>query len=82
MTTFTSSLPESLLKNLGKAAKELNVPKNKIIEKALNIYLEQLDKAMFKASYKKAKGDQDLLTIAEEGSAEYLSQLTDWDEAK
>jgi len=82
MTTFTSSLPESLLKNLGDAAKELNLPKNKIIEKALSVYLEQLDKALYKASYINAIGDEDLLSIAEEGAHEYLSQLNIWDESK
>ena len=38
--------------------------KIKIIEKALKVYLEQIDKAQFKASYKRAVGDKDLLSIA------------------
>jgi len=35
MTTFTSSLPDELLKRLNEKAEKLAVPKNKIIEKAL-----------------------------------------------
>ena len=35
MATFTSSLPEKLLNQLATTAKELRMPKNKIIEKAL-----------------------------------------------
>ena len=32
MTTFTSTLPDNLLQLLNKKAKELTIPKNKIIE--------------------------------------------------
>lgn len=42
MATFTSSLPDWLLKLLDEKSQEMSVPKNKIIEKALTIYLEQL----------------------------------------
>lgn len=80
MATFTSSLPDELLTTLAKTAKELRVPKNKIIEKALNLYLEQLDKAKFAKSFKRASTDQDLMLIAEEGMADYYTQLKDWDE--
>jgi len=45
MTTFTSTLPEHLFFLLSEKAKELNMPKNKLIEKALSIYLAQLNKA-------------------------------------
>ena len=41
MTTFTSSLPSDLLHNLAEMAKKHNIAKNKIIEKALTIYLDQ-----------------------------------------
>jgi predicted transcriptional regulator len=47
MATFTSSLPDDLLKQLADKAKELKLPKNKLIEKALSIYLEQLDRAAY-----------------------------------
>lgn len=75
MTTFTSTLPNSLLELLNKKAKELNMPKNKLIEKALEIYLMQLNKAEYIRSYKKMAVDADILQIAEEGMNDYLTQL-------
>ncbi|WKZ58991.1 MAG: ribbon-helix-helix domain-containing protein [Cyclobacteriaceae bacterium] len=75
MATFTSTLPESLLKQLSEKAKLLSVPKNKLIENALRLYLEHLEKAEYVKSYKRAATDQDILTIAEEGMEDYLRQL-------
>ena len=75
MATFTSSLPDHLLEQLSQAAKDLQLPKNKIIEKALEIYLEQLDRAAFLKSYKKMAKDPDMLAMAEEGMADYFKQL-------
>ena len=77
MATFTSSLPDDLLENLSKMANELKMPKNKIIEKALKIYLEQLDRAAYLKSYKRMANDPDMLLIAEGGMADYLKQLED-----
>jgi hypothetical protein len=75
MATFTSSLPDSLLSMLEKKAKELALPKNKLIERALSLYLDQLNKAAYLKSYKRMAQDADLLTIAEEGMSDYFSQL-------
>jgi hypothetical protein len=75
MTTFTSNLPEELLSKLGEKAKALSVPKNRLIEIALRLYLEHLEKAEYITSYKDAGQDADILAIAEEGMAEYLRQL-------
>ena len=77
MTTFTSSLPENLIQLLNQKAKELSIPKNKIIEKALSIYLDQLNKAEYIKSYKQMAKDEDVLLIAEEGMGEYLTQLNE-----
>jgi len=74
MTTFTSSLPDDLMDLLNLKAKELSIPKNKLIEKALRIYLDQLNKAAYVKSYKRLSEDADILNIAEEGMADYLSQ--------
>ncbi len=75
MTTFTSTLPDQLLARLNEAAKGLSIPKNKIIEKALNIYLDQLNRAEYVRSYRQANEDADILTMAEEGMEDYLKQL-------
>ena len=75
MTTFTSTLPEELLIKLNNASKRLSLPKNKIIEKALQIYLDQLNRAEYIQSYKQAALDTELMEMAEEGMEDYLKQL-------
>lgn len=77
MTTFTSTLPDDLLKELTNAANKLNLPKNKLIEKALRLYLEQINKAAYIKSYREMGEDADVLTMAEEGMATYAKQLAD-----
>jgi hypothetical protein len=79
MTTFTSSLPNWLLALLDEKSKELAIPKNKIIEKALSIYLEQLNRAAYIKSYKQMAEDTDTLQLAEEGMADYFKQINDTD---
>ena len=75
MATFTSSLPDSLLEKLSVLAKELKLPKNRLIENALELYLEQIEKASYIKSYKQAAKDQDILLVAEEGMQEYFTEL-------
>lgn len=77
MTTFTSTLPDDLLKELTNAANNLNLPKNKLIEKALRLYLEQINKAAYIKSYREMGEDADVLKMAEEGMATYAKQLAD-----
>ncbi|MCK5079118.1 MAG: ribbon-helix-helix protein, CopG family [Bacteroidales bacterium] len=76
MTTFTSSLPEDLLDKLDKIANKLSMPKNKLIERALRIYLDQLNRAEYVQSYKQAGADANILDMAEEGMEDYLKQLS------
>lgn len=75
MTTFTSSLPDHLMQQLSERAKSLSIPKNKIIERALALYLEHLEKADYIKSYQLASKDADILTLAEEGLEDYLKEL-------
>jgi predicted transcriptional regulator len=75
MTTFTSTLPDDLLSFLSETARLHSMPKNKIIERALRIYLDQLKRAEYVKSYKKAAKDEDVLAMAEEGMEDYLKQL-------
>ena len=77
MITFTSTLPDDLMKTLSDKAKLLKLPKNKLIEKALEIYLDQLNKAEYIKSYKNAVNDEDILMMAEEGMVEYFKQIKD-----
>jgi predicted transcriptional regulator len=80
MATFTSSLPDELLENLSKMAKELKMPKNKLIEKALKIYLLEIEKAQYAKSFRRASKDKDTMLIAEEGMADYFKMLQEYDE--
>lgn len=75
MATFTSSLPDNLLDKLSALAKELKLPKNRLIENALEIYLEQIEKASYIKSYQQAATDKDILLVAEEGMQDYFSTL-------
>lgn len=75
MATFTSTLPDDLLKLLSEKANKLAMPKNKLIENALRLYLEHLEKAEYIRSYKQAGADKDILNIAEEGMNDYFRQL-------
>jgi len=75
MATFTSTLPDDLLQLLTEKAKALSLPKNKLIENALKLYLDHLEKAEYIKSYKLASQDDDILAIAEEGMIDYLKQL-------
>ncbi|MBC8314692.1 MAG: ribbon-helix-helix protein, CopG family [Bacteroidetes bacterium] len=75
MTTFTSTLPEDVLAKLSEMAGRLAIPKNRIIERALRIYLDQLVRAEYTKSYKQAGDDDHILNMAEEGMADYLEQL-------
>ena len=80
MATFTSSLPDWLLNLLDEKSREMSIPKNKIIEKALSIYLDQLNRASYIKSYKQLGEDSDSLQIAEEGMAEYVRQIKESEE--
>jgi hypothetical protein len=73
---FTSSLPSETLDQLELYAKKLGVPKNRVIEKALHAYFERLKKAEYVHSFKKAAGDEEMLTMAEEGLEDYIIMLT------
>jgi metal-responsive CopG/Arc/MetJ family transcriptional regulator len=75
MSTFTSTLPDDLLKLLAEKAKKLSMPRNKLIENALRLYLEHLEKAEYVKSYKQAAADKNILALAEEGMGDYLRQF-------
>ena len=80
MATFTSSLPDDLLRQLSEYAERIGVAKNKIIEKALRVYLDQMNRAEYAQSYRQAGEDSDILLLAEEGVAEYFRQIDSEDE--
>ena len=75
MVTFTSTLPDDLSKELNERARLLSLPKNKLIENALRLYLKHLERAEYIKSYNQASDDTDILLMAEEGMDEYLRQI-------
>lgn len=77
MATFTSTLPDDLLQRLADYAKKLSLPKNKLMENALNLYLDHLKRAEYAKSYRQAAEDEDILLVAEEGMDTYLKQIED-----
>ena len=62
-------------KSFQKRLKILKVPKNKLIQKALEFYLEKLDKAAFLKSYKMTADDPELALLAEEDIEEWFRTL-------
>ncbi|CAN5556246.1 hypothetical protein BH11BAC1_BH11BAC1_17640 [soil metagenome] len=74
-TTYTSTLPKDLLIMLTRYSELFEIPKNRIIEKALHRYFDELKKAEYVKSFKKANADADMLTMAEEGLDDYLNVL-------
>lgn len=77
MAVFTSTLPDDLLKRLSENAKKLSVPKNKLLERALTAYLDQINKAEYAKSYKELGEDEDIMSVAEEGMSDYYKQIKD-----
>jgi predicted transcriptional regulator len=77
MATITTSLPDELVIRLAEYANTMGMPKNKLIEKALNLYLDHLKRAAYIKSYQTAADDEDILTLAEEGLQAYFKQLED-----
>ncbi len=75
MATLTSTLPDSLLQELTDKANALSLPKNKLIETALRLYLQHLNKMEYIESYQQASADKDILRMAEQGLEDYLRQL-------
>jgi predicted transcriptional regulator len=82
MATFTSSLPDDLLKKLDETSKDLNTPKNKIIEKALQSFLDEIQRAKYAESFRRASKDKDIMAIAEEGMADYHKIIQDLEKAE
>lgn len=72
---YTSSLPADLLEMLEQYAVKFKVPKNRIIEKSLKAYFENLKRAEYIRSFKVAAGDSEIIDMAEEGLDEYLKIL-------
>lgn len=76
-TTYTSTIPIELFKKLSEYADKFHIPKNKLIEKALKAYFDQIKKAEYIKSFKYASQDEDIRSMAEEGLEDYLRIIED-----
>ena len=74
-TTYTSSIKISLARKLSHYSHKLNVPKNKIIERALDKYFDELKRAEYIRSFKRASNDPDIIEMTEEGIDDYVEIL-------
>jgi len=73
--TFTSTLPEKVLKTLDRYSIIQKRKKNKIIEEALQKYFEENRRNEFIQSFRRANEDNEMLSMAEEGITDYLKLL-------
>ena len=53
-------------------AVRFKVPKNRIIENSLKAYFENLKRAEYIRSFRKAAGDSEIIDMAEDGLEDYL----------
>jgi len=79
MSNLTNHLPNDLLDRLETKSKEIQIPVQKIVENAINIYIEQLERIEYMQSYQLASQDQNTIEIAEEGMRDYMNQIAESD---
>jgi predicted transcriptional regulator len=72
---YTSTLSPELMNLLDRYAGKFKVPKNRIIEDALQAYFENLKKAEYTLSFRKAAKEEEISLLAEEGLEDYLKIL-------
>lgn len=75
LVTYTSTLPENLMKWVNIIAKKHKTTKKRIIIEALLNYRQQISKAELAETFCKAAQDREIVAMAEEGLEDYLSQL-------
>ena len=73
--TYTSTLPKDLFDLLNEFSEKLLMPKNKLIERSLRLYLEKLKQLEYIKSFQRASQDETLLELAEAGLKDYLDSL-------
>ena len=74
---FTSSINDSLMRKLKEYSEKYKMPKNKIIENALNNYFDAIKKAEYEKSFRKEKDIPENLEIAEAGLDDFLKMIAE-----
>ncbi len=78
-TTYTSTLPNTVMEEVVEYAKRKKISKNKVIEIALKRLLQEEIKNDLRESFKKISDDPDMLEIAEWGIDDYGEELKKFD---
>jgi hypothetical protein len=73
--TYTSKLTDVVFNELDMVSQKLKKSKREIIETALNQYFDRIKRAEYVASFKKLKGDTELIELSEMGLDDYLNQM-------
>jgi predicted DNA-binding protein len=74
-TSYTSTLPVELIRQLNELSLRLKIPKNKIIEVSLRKHLEEMKRQEFANGFKRAAADEEIGQMVEEGMSEYLALI-------
>lgn len=72
MATFTSSLPDMLLDQLATFSKQLDIPKNHLINEALTKYFYEIERRQYEASFERVALDGEMMELGEMGLLDYL----------
>ncbi len=78
-TTYTSTLPSTVMEEVVEYAKKKKISKNKVIEIAVKKLLEQEVRNELVESFKKFANDPDMIEMAEWGREDYAEQLKNFD---
>lgn len=73
--SFTTTLPDILLRELDDASKELRVQKNDILVQALTLWNKKRKQALLAESYRKIKNKKPLTQLADEGLEEWNARI-------
>lgn len=74
---FTTTLPDSFLRELDSTAKELRVQKNELLMRAFNSWSKRRKQALLAESYKRvrSKDREDLVQLGDEGLEEWSDTI-------
>lgn len=79
IVTYTSTLPSMVMEDVVEYATKKNISKNKVIEIAIKMLMEEEIKNELKESFRKISKDPEMVEMAEWGMNEYSQQLKDFD---
>ncbi len=79
--TYTSSLPSIVMEELQEYANRNNQKKNKIIEEAITVFLNEKRKKEYADSFKKMKNDPEQKFLAEAGLGDFLKMIEDYEKS-